>query len=310
MIRPSALPKLAACGQFRSAPGGSDAARRGTLLDNAFRAIIENEVIPEMPTPEDCEAVNWAVLTARELAGDGLLRASARATWLPVPGMPNGGTVDAIAFEAGMSFDLKSGQEYDYAAQMAAYALGAFEGSDEIEEWTTHLLFCDQRRVVTHQWTQETAWHAVQTALLNRDKPPTPNQFCAWCVNATTCQPRLDAQASALAVQQPQFVEIMLDPERLGRFLDACQTLDDFRDRAKERARDLLSAGQEVPGWKLGKARATQLVRVADLEGLAPIDKILEAAGSITLKEALALAPTAPITAEVKTSKPPLVRVK
>ena len=66
------------------------------------------------------------------------------------------GTADAWLPELGMSADLKSGQLRNYREQMAAYALGFMDATFRTE-WTAHLLFCDQRQLVTHRFTYDEA---------------------------------------------------------------------------------------------------------------------------------------------------------
>ena len=66
------------------------------------------------------------------------------------------GTADAWLPELGMSADLKTGQLRNYREQMAAYALGFMDATFRTE-WTSHLLFCDQRQLVTHRFTYDEA---------------------------------------------------------------------------------------------------------------------------------------------------------
>jgi hypothetical protein len=304
-IRPSALPKLALCGQFQSAPGESAAANRGSEMDYAFRTANFGQL-----NQEEIEAVKWALSQVDAAGETRFTMFDPESCWLPVECTVGGGTVDAINRKLCMSWDLKSGQVYDYRAQMAAYALAAMVDV-QTDTWTTVLLFCDQRKVVAHDWTLATARHAVDVALTNIGKPPTPNEFCTWCAHATTCEPRIRAQESALQTRKTSFLEIIQDPQKLGAFLDACVTLDDFRETAKERAKELLEAGTEVPGWRLGKGRQTRTVTVSQLlEVGVDLETVLEVAGSISLAKADELAPGTTWAVEVKTSKAPLIREK
>jgi hypothetical protein len=42
--------------------------------------------------------------------------------------------------------------------------------------------------------------------------------------------------------------------------LRQCATLDHFREAAADKARQLLEAGEQVPGWRLQKPRVTEFV--------------------------------------------------
>ncbi len=89
MVRPSSLPKLACCRAYEPAPGTSDAAARGTMLDGVIRKAwlkwqarcYESNTYPPLTSddideyanliPDDLKAVEWALNTMRELAGIG-----------------------------------------------------------------------------------------------------------------------------------------------------------------------------------------------------------------------------------------------
>jgi hypothetical protein len=211
------------------------------------------------------------------------------------------GTADGVAVKGNWLVDLKSGQVYDYTGQMAAYALGLMETHFE-QEWTTHLLFCDQQKVVTQHWTYTSAKETVQAILDNVGTAPVENDYCNWCAKSLTCPARVASKDSALVavagmaptVQDEGFLALLNDPDRLGQFLAACSTLDDFRDAAKEKARGLLEAGVKVPGWRLQKPRASEYIEAEHLAqavrngAIGASDAIL-AQGSISIKKAQAL---------------------
>jgi hypothetical protein len=183
---------------------------------------------------------------------------------------------------------------------MAAYALGLMQQHFE-QEWDTHLLFCDQRQVITHHWTYATASELVRTVLANVGTPPKENDYCSWCAKSLTCGARVKSMTGALVPVQSEitpdndgFLTLLNDPERLGRFLAQCATLDDFRDAAKAKARELLEAGQPVHGWRLQKARVTEFVdaghiaHAVQLGQIGATDAIL-AGGALSAKKAEAL---------------------
>ena len=302
-IRHSALPKLAVCGQYEGAPGSSPAAERGTKLDQAFRHAWTTSEFPNWDLPEeDAEAVRWAINECIRLGGarDGLTTEEKRCRIL-TGGFEHCGTADGVAVAGRWLIDLKSGQIYDYAAQMAAYALGLMQQHFE-QEWTSHLLFCDQRQVVTHRWTYASASELVRKVLANVGTAPVENDYCAWCAKSLTCPARVKAKDDALVtvaglaptVQDEGFLALLNDPARLGRFLSQCATLEDFREAAKAKARQLLEAGHVVPGWRLQKARATEYVEAEHIAqavrngAIGAHDAIL-AGGALSAKKAAAL---------------------
>ena len=92
-----------------------------------------------------------------------------------------------------MSADLKTGQLRNYREQMAAYALGFMDATFRTE-WTAHLLFCDQRQLVTHRFTYEEAKAHYRPFNRLVDEDPQSREGLA------------DACASALIAGQAAFV--------------------------------------------------------------------------------------------------------
>jgi len=139
--------------------------------------------------------------------------------------------------------------------------------------------------------------------LKNIGTAPKENEYCGWCARSLTCPARIQSADTALAVMdgiQPKtaqdqgFLAMLNDPERLGKFLAACSTLEDFRDAAKAKARELLEAGQQVPGWKLQKPRASayvdgEVIAQAVEKGLIGAGDAIRALGNLSGKKAEAL---------------------
>jgi hypothetical protein len=298
-IRHSSLPKLALCGQFEGAAGNSSAASRGTMLDGVFRDAWVSGELPRELNDDDTAAICWALNQCILLGGgaDGLTTQESQCR-IETSGIEHKGTADGVALKGKWLIDLKSGQVYDYTGQMAAYALGLMETHFE-QEWTTHLLFCDQQKMVTQHWTYTSAKETVQRILDNVGTAPVQNDYCGWCAKSLTCPARVASKDSALVtvaglaptVQDEAFLSLLNDPDRLGQFLAACQTLEDFRDAAKEKAHGLLEAGIKVPGWRLQKPRATEFVSSeyvakAVEEGLIGAGDAINAYGSLSAKKA------------------------
>lgn len=326
-VRPSSLPKLALCGQYQGVGGASDAAKRGTRLDAMFRKAWAYGELSWFDADEDVDPVRWALNECIRLGGgvDGLTTDEA-ACRVSVPGIEHVGTADGVAVRGRWLVDLKSGQEYDYQAQMAAYALGLME-KHGWEVWTTHLLFCDQKKTVSTVWTRQAAWAVVQKVLENVGTAPVENEYCGWCAKSLTCTARIRAQEAALVpvreeltVESTAFLQVLQDPEALGRFLQSCKTLEDFVDAAKDKAREYLADGKAVPGWRLGAPRALDYLAAehiaADVNaGVLRASEVVLACGNMPSKRARELYQAAgaafPAEAEVKKqSAAPLVASK
>lgn len=267
-LRPSNLPKLAECACYTPDPKPGPAAERGSALDSLFRrrmaGMPDQAEMFYQPTEADLDAVEWAVVTVKALAGGNEVITREQDCRVAIPGFENGGTADALIPDKLAHADLKTGQKRNYREQMAAYALGLME-QHFASEWTAHLLFCDQKEVVTHRFTFEEARKIVGDVVAKfRDpaKRPTPCDYCGWCAKEQTCEVRLAIAESAVATGVPgfDFTAVLADNGKLGRFLAACAVLDDFRKQAETVAKERLQAGAEILGWKLVTRRGPEFV--------------------------------------------------
>ena len=171
MIRHSALPKLQKCPCFESAGGTSPAASRGTKIDSVIRRTLQGDDCMAELSAEDQEAAKRGVEMVKSLVPEGTeLETRESELWVKTPGMDHVGTEDIRAQKIRVSFDVKSGQVYDYEAQMGAYALGNMTRFFE-PEWTCYLLFVDQNRVVEHKFTMDSATELVESIIKAYNDP-------------------------------------------------------------------------------------------------------------------------------------------
>ena len=200
-LRPSNLPKLAVCACYVSNPDAGPAAARGSALDGLFRARMQG--CPDQaemfyqPSADDLAAVEWAVNTLRALVADSVVLTREDDCRVVIPGFENPGTADALILDKLSHADLKTGAMRNYREQMAAYALGLME-AHFASEWTAHLLFCDQRELVTIRFTYREVKATVEkviAAYYNPAKQPTPCEYCGWCAKAETCAGRFGGKS-------------------------------------------------------------------------------------------------------------------
>ena len=329
-IRSSALPKLAVCGQFEGAQGEpSEAAARGTRLDAALREAWHTLKVPQLEQV-DAIPVAWAYgvldALAKNFHGAIPIRHSVEmreeSCKIYVPIIDYTGTADAICVTGRWIADLKSGQVRNYREQMAAYCLGLMTEHLELT-WTYHLLFCDAEEIVSETLTFSQARAIVQGVVDNLGAPPLENEYCGWCAKSLTCSARVGAKDSALAEvakslapDSPAFLELLNDPERLGKFLDQCSTFESFWEAARDRARQTIESGGTVPGYRLQRGRTTETVSVKTqfkcaAEKQASYGDIIRAHGALSAKKFRELvAEGTEFPTETKTSKPSLVKTK
>ncbi len=268
ILRPSNLPKLAACPCYEPNPNAGPAAERGSALDALFRARMQGDMDPSGMAhdlnAEDIGAVEWAVTTLKVLAGDAQVITREEDCCVTIPGFEKPGTADALILGKFAHADLKTGQIRNYREQMAAYALGLME-MHFASEWTAHLLFCDQRQVVTLHFSYDEAKATVEkviAAYRDAGKQPAICDYCGWCDKEMTCSLRRTLAQNALSVSEPGFLfeAVLADNETLGKFLCACAVVNDYRGKAEETAKERLQAGATIPGWKLATRRGPEFV--------------------------------------------------
>jgi len=256
-LRPSNLPKLAVCASYVS----------NALFRARMQCDLNQAEMFYQPSADDLAAVEWAVNTLRVLVADAVVLTREDDCRVFIPGFENPGTADALILDKLAHADLKTGAMRNYREQMAAYALGLME-AHFASEWTAHLLFCDQRELVTIHFTYAEAKAAVEKVIAayhNPQKKPTPCEYCGWCAKAETCEARVALADKSLAVAAPSFDfdAVLGDNGKLSLFLAGCAVLDDFREKAEETAKEQLQSGVDVPGWKLSTRRGPEFVDTA-----------------------------------------------
>lgn len=304
-LRPSALPKLAECPRYQSEADAGAAADRGTQMDSAFRAILLGTHVGWVPdvNREDAAAVEWAVMSARLFAGNSLLLAAEADLAVKVMGMT--GTADCACPDKQWSGDLKSGQIRNYLEQQAAYALG-FMDREFCDEWTVHLFFCDERQIVTHHFTRESAESAIRPVIAEAKDPlamPRTCEYCGWCALRWSCAARLEPLSMLLtgAPDNLDLTAIKDCPADLGRLMEITYEIakdDGLHDVLKRAAAEHLERQIDVPGWKLQAGRETKTLpsaRILTDQGRrnllrdAGTAKLIEVLGNISAKKSAEL---------------------
>lgn len=261
-LRPSMLPKLALCGLYRAEADAGEAAARGTDLDFKFRDLIAGNAVV-IPMGEDGESLQWAIDTARALAGGLYLEAAESQLKIECLGMR--GTADLLCEEGQWSADLKTGQKRNYLEQQAAYAWGFMERYF-VDEWTVYLLFCDAREVETLRFTRESAEVAVRSALANAhdEFQPTINEYCGWCASRFTCSARREAVQIALKGNAPDFDSAT--GEQLRDFALRAKVVEEYAEEARERLKAKCIAGEKIAGVSLTSKRGARKVPARVIE--------------------------------------------
>jgi hypothetical protein len=241
-------------------------------MDEAFRFALSGDASKLDALEHDEKmAVDWAVNQVRLIAEGETIISEESSLKVQTPGLEHIGTEDSRIPSKRTSLDLKSGQIRDYYAQMAAYAYGNME-REFAPDWTCILLFCDQKKVVTHTFTYNQAALIVENilaAVADPEKKPTPCEYCGWCKNKEECLPlgkaasdTLEIVDSDLNANLAQLKKYLADsPETLAAFIAKAAIFNDqLVDWAKDLAKEKLANGEEIPGYKLQKVKGTDYI--------------------------------------------------
>lgn len=299
-ISPSMLPKLAECALFTSAPGASPAAERGTLLDRALRELfLDDPTTFDTLDAEDKAAVEWGVAELRTLSGGYHVETREEYLGMEVPGLSKPGTADAVCVRAKWVADIKTGQVRNYRQQLAAYALACMH-EHFAESWTAHVVYIDQRVRRTYDFTRDQAEATVSNVIAEASSHlsrPTPCEYCSWCAHRESCSALVTQSKAALAdlhATSGDTISIIRD-----RILADPLALSDFAKRYKffekeiaepliDALKERLTAGEEIPGWKVSTSAGRQFVEA---------EAIAKAATNVS-KETLILALGGKMSAE------------
>jgi hypothetical protein len=277
LLRPSSLPKLAECVWFRSEDTEqNEAAVRGTTVDTIYRQMIVGLTNFPKGSAAEIAAADWAAGQTDAVVGKTPVLARKEDCQVRIPGFPAPGEVDALCPKLFCSFDLKTGQFYDYELQMAAYSWALMERYFA-ETWTVYVMFCDLRRVYRYNFTYAGARRIVLEVRARYDAavPPVFNPYCSWCANAAQCPTLINRADQAVALtEKPKFdfQKVLANPQRLGAFLTACRAVEPYHRQASDRAKQYLLAKTDVPGWRLMTRSPGKYVEPAVLAPL--LDKL------------------------------------
>jgi uncharacterized protein YdbL (DUF1318 family) len=232
----------------------------------------DKSAISELTEQRDIDAATWGVEELMRLADGAKVETDETKLKVITLGMTHEGTEDARASRICTSFDFKTGQVYDYEAQAAAYSYGNME-REFADEWTFHLLFTDQKLVVTHHFNLAEAKAIVERILAKATDPnkkPESCQYCQWCAKKSTCVevvgPVTETQALVASEVSIDTIkaELLADPARLGAFLKKANIFKkELWDWAKDEAKRQIEAGNAVDGFRLVKVKDSETFPIA-----------------------------------------------
>ena len=293
------LPKLAQCPKYQPKEGpAGPAAERGTRIDRAVRLALQGDRTElEALAPEDKAPAEWAVQLFLSYKMTGELETREEYLAMHTPGMIHVGTADVLNMRVGWVADLKTGAVRDYYYQLLAYCYAIMD-KHFAQEWCAHVVYADERKVASFRVSYDQAKGLLERLLAEVRDPnaqPRACDYCDWCARKDTCPAVVQPVEEGLAVVQGSSLSeikerLLADPVTLGRFYTQWKAVeselikDSVKDSVPNRIKELLEAGEEVPGWRISRAKGSEYY---DTEGIlyaaaqtnAPLEGLIEVMG-------------------------------
>ena len=303
-LPPSSADAIRQCCRYVSGEAG-EAAQRGTIQHALLAAILTNspqDMRPEL-TEDEREGVEWAAAYVQAHVSSGTaLNIEERVVILDETTFEeiSYGTLDVWANPELM--DYKSGEEHEYAGQMAFYGLGMMQRTG-LERIHVSILYGKTKRVQDYWLTKAAAEKIVHEVLARRAKggEPTPCDYCGWCADCASCAAH---NATALAVvrgyETPTFEQWhpseITDPGTLSKMLTVAKLVSKWCESVEHHAKEMvIKKGIPLPGWRVqersGARIITDLTKAYNALALDPMVFLGCCTGKITnLEEAYAAA--------------------
>lgn len=289
-IRPSSLPMVAQCPQFRSGESGKYA-EAGTKRHEVLRRYCTGDKAALLDLDEDDRpAIEWAADVIEVHAPEGRERLwETKRTWTGANFEARHGTPDMTC--GSHLFDFKWRMR-DYTAQLADYSLALLQAGHE--SVTVHILYGEPQRHKTYVIDLPGAIATLEPifAAVAENKPAAPCDYCSWCSRQIGCPAKL-ARVNALSKgrddwQLEQYHASKIETaDEMGKALRMARQVADWCESVEYHAREMaLKKGVVPTGYKVQSRQGKRVITSVDTAfaraGL-PQDKFL-ASCSVSLK--------------------------
>ncbi|MDR1520637.1 MAG: DUF2800 domain-containing protein [Planctomycetota bacterium] len=275
-ISPSKLPMLAKCLCYESAPVG-EAAEEGSRQHEQLGILLLDK--PFENGAEIHPGVAWAAQYIQQRTGNSRLVEERMSLVNDDFEEITFGTLDVVDVvnrsdgDKVVVIDYKSGEDWSYGPQMAAYARMAMLrfGASICE---VHELYGRYCKAKSYSLTMaETDYIPDLIAAVQApDRKPVMCEFCGWCVKHGTCSAAVDPIVKVAAEYEPDGAVAKLplaevktwhashitDPAQMAVVLQVAEHLDKWAKAVKTHAREAAIGGMEIPGYRLKEGRATR----------------------------------------------------
>ncbi len=266
-IRPSSLPKLAACPRWIS-DTGKDVVRKdlGTDRHQALRMVLENndKSLLSLLPPQDTDGVEWAANYIK-------LHANSADTQLETPVKTQvgfweiTGTADVVS--GNKVFDLKWHLD-DYRMQVLCYALGVAQAKGIKSVMEAHVLFAEDKSFKRFEFPVDECEAILVNVIeeaMAEDSKPRPCQYCSGCGNILTCSAyaemiKIVNMGLELDLPQPDPTKLKT-AEEAGKALYIARNLKRWIHAVEGCAKLLATKGIEPTGFRSTIRRGNRYIK-------------------------------------------------
>lgn len=246
----SSWPFLWECSDFKSTPGSSSAAERGTRIHKYWEQLGKSEDLPKTYDFEEMACAQWALEALDELAQGADIEWELRVEndepeyW---------GYADCVWQSDATTLhvaDGKSGQGNENQwVQLIGYAAAILKERTEITDVVLHFVYWDTKLIKTYEFSRVAVFNKVDELLhriaLGQRKVGVQ---CKYCSHYEGCPKTLDP---LYRVWMTDWDAAWSDPDKLGALKDDLDFVANMHDRVKDKLKELVDSGVEVPGIKV-----------------------------------------------------------
>lgn len=300
---PSSLPAKALCPWWASDPMPGPQALRGTSVHGFLAGYCADRKLPAGVPVDQAEAVLWGIAQQEELRQQWPEHAWRAEVQVEIHGEDCRGTIDLLGMptdgwsDTAIVVDWKTGRgEREDAGrnlQLIAYAYGAMRLNAAIKRVIVMVAECDHQTISVCQWnaSQLSAAMVEIAEVIRRAESATENdanpseKACQYCLRRNGCR-ALAATVEQTAAQLPALPPVeQLPADQVGPLLDKylplCALVEKFKKGLESRAKDLIAAGETIPGWRLGDHAGSRDWTIPEDQVSAAVTRYFDTKGAI-----------------------------
>jgi len=250
------------CGKYLPDGRGSAATEKGTGQHEHLEDMLKGKPVRKSVPEDQLAGVNWAHQYVQDNFDVHKLEVESKVNILDSDyNELSYGTRDL--WDGRNLGDFKSGQQHDYKAQMAYYALGTCQ-KEGIGSVMVHEIYTKFFWAKVYEMTKEEAQEIVDAVTVNIEKDVVqPNSYCGWCKQRTKCEAFTTAVTTVANDIEPSSgfaIENLVTPDAVNRAMVFAKRIRKWCDDVEGKAKDMLKDGAELDNFKFQSRRGSSYI--------------------------------------------------